>query len=195
MTLIKVLLSATIQLLSIKKLRRNMSLAEIPLGKNAPEEINVVIEIPKGSRNKYEYDEDMDAIKLDRVAFTAMAHPYDYGFIPETRSEDGDHLDSFVLLDTSVFPGCVVNARPIGLLKMVDDGDNDEKIISVPVDDIRYDNIKSLKDLSPHIQKEIQHFFEHYKDLQNKKVEITGWGDREEAHQIIRESIERFSKE
>ncbi len=172
-----------------------MSLKTVPLGKDAPKEVNVIIEIPKGSRNKYEYDEEMDAIKLDRVAFTAMAHPYDYGFIPETRSEDGDHLDSFVLLDTSVFPGCVVNARPIGLLNMVDDGENDEKIISVPVDDVRYDDVQKLSDLSPHIQKEIQHFFEHYKDLQNKVVKVNGWGDKDEAYRIIKESMERFSQE
>jgi inorganic pyrophosphatase len=172
-----------------------MTLTNVPIGKNAPEEFNVVIEIPKGSRNKYEYDEEMDAIKLDRVAFTAMAHPYDYGFIPGTRSEDGDHLDSFVMLDTSVFPGCVVTARPIGLVKMVDDGENDEKIFAVPVDDIRYENIKSMDDLSPHIKKEVQHFFEHYKDLQKKEVVINGWGDKDEAIKIINEAIERFSKE
>lgn len=167
-----------------------MSIKNLSRGEKFPEIFNVVIEIPKGSRNKYEYDEELDIIKLDRVTFTAMTHPYDYGFIPQTRSDDGDHLDAFVLLETSVFPGCLVQARPIGILKMVDDGDNDEKIIAVPADDVRFNEIKDLADLSPHIQKEIQHFFEHYKDLQNKKVEITGWGDRSEAIEMMNKSVE-----
>ena len=168
-----------------------MNIKNLPAGKNYPEVFNVVIEIPKGSRNKYEYDEELDIIKLDRVSFTAMAHPYDYGFIPQTRSDDGDHLDAFVLLDSSVFPGCLVQARPIGILFMVDDGENDEKIIAVPADDIRFTHIKDLADVSPHIQKEIQHFFEHYKDLQNKKVEIIKWAGREQALEMMQKSLEK----
>lgn len=167
-----------------------MSLAHLPIGKKAPEVVNVVIEIPAGSKNKYEYDEEMHAIKLDRVTYTAMAHPYDYGFIPETRSEDGDHLDAFVILDHSVFPGCVVAARPIGMLKMIDDGEADEKLICVPDKDVRYDHITDLSHLSPHVPKEIQHFFEHYKDLQNKSVEITGWFGTEDAKQTVVEAQE-----
>lgn len=168
-----------------------MSIKSLPKGEKYPEVFNVVIEIPKGSHNKYEYDEELDIIKLDRVSFTAMAHPYDYGFIPETRSEDGDHLDAFVLLETSVFPGCLVQARPIGVLYMVDDGENDEKIISVPADDVRFNHINDLADVSPHIQKEIQHFFEHYKDLQNKKTEIIKWGGKSEALEMMQKSLEK----
>lgn len=168
-----------------------MSLKNLPAGEKYPEEFNVIIEIPKGSKNKYEYDEDLDVIKLDRVSFTAMAHPYDYGFIPATRSEDGDHLDAFVLLDHSVFPGCLVNARPIGVLYMIDDGEKDEKIIAVPADDIRHKHVEELSQLSPHIKAEIQHFFEHYKDLQNKKVEVTGWGDRQDALKVMQEAFEK----
>ncbi|MBW3538134.1 inorganic diphosphatase [Candidatus Parcubacteria bacterium] len=163
---------------------------QIPIGKDAPDVVNVVVEIPAGSRNKYEYDEEMDAIKLDRVGYAAMAHPYDYGFIPATRSDDGDHLDAFVLLDHSVFPGCVVAARPIGLLRMIDDGEGDEKIICVPAGDVRYQHVQELSDLSAHLPKEIQHFFEHYKDLQGKKCEITGWADSGAAKAEIRKAMQ-----
>ena len=167
-----------------------MSISKLSAGEKYPEEFNVVIEIPKGSRNKYEYDEELDIIKLDRVTYSAMAHPYDYGFIPGTRSEDGDHLDAFVILDTSVFPGCLVSARPVGVLDMIDDGERDEKIIAVPVNDIRYSHISDIDQLTPHIKKEIQHFFEHYKDLQGKKVEITSWGNREKAIEVMNASVE-----
>ncbi len=171
-----------------------MSIENLPIGSKAPEVINVVIEIPAGSRNKYEYDEELHTIVLDRVNYTAMAHPYDYGFIPGTRSEDGDHLDAFVLLEHSVFPGCVVAARPIGLLNMVDDGEKDEKIICIPAKDPRFDHITDLNQLSAHLPKEIQHFFEHYKDLQNKKAEVTGWGDAAAAKAMIAEAQEYFTK-
>lgn len=162
-----------------------MNLSALPIGDKAPEVVNVVIEIPAGSKNKYEYDEKLDAIVLDRVGYVAMAHPYDYGFIPETRSDDGDHLDAFVILDHSAFPGCVVAGRPVGMVKMIDDGEADEKIICVPAKDPRYDHIKELLDLSPHLPKEIQHFFEHYKDLQGRKTEITLWDNAAAAKTLI----------
>ena len=167
-----------------------MNIKNLPAGEKYPEVFNVVIEIPKGSRNKYEYDEELDVIKLDRVNYTAMAHPYDYGFVPKTRSEDGDHLDAFVILDSSVFPGCLVEARPVGVLYMVDDGEKDEKIIAVAASDPRYDHIKDLADLSAHLPKEIEHFFAHYKDLQNKKVEIIKWAGRDEALEMMKKSLE-----
>lgn len=170
-----------------------MNIKNLSAGQHYPEQFNAVIEIPKGSRNKYEYDEDLDVIKLDRVNYTAMAHPFDYGFIPGTRSEDGDHLDTFVILDSSVFPGCLVEARPIGVLYMIDDGEKDEKIISVPLNDIRYKHVNELSGLNPHIKPEIQHFFEHYKDLQNKKVEITGWGDKKAALDLMNSVLEKNS--
>lgn len=168
-----------------------MNIKNLPAGEKYPEVFNVVIEIPKGSRNKYEYDEDLDIIKLDRVNYTAMAHPYDYGFIPQTRSEDGDHLDAIVILDQSVFSGCLLEARPIGILYMVDDGDKDEKILSVPLNDIRFKHINDLSQLSPHVKDELQHFFEHYKDLQHKKVEVSGWGGREDAIKVLKDSLEK----
>ncbi len=167
-----------------------MTLQNIPTGKKFPDEIYVVIEIPKGSKNKYEFNEEFGLIELDIGLIIPMAHPYDYGFIPGTRSEDGDHLDAFVLLDHSAFPGALVSARPVGVLFMIDDGDKDEKIIAVPSKDPRYNHIKDLTDLSPHVKKEIEHFFAHYKDLQKKIVEIKGWGNRERALQVIEKSKE-----
>ncbi len=167
-----------------------MNIKNLPRGDKYPEEFNLVIEMPKNSHNKYEYDEELDIIKIDRVFYTAMALPYDYGFIPQTRSEDGDHLDGIVILDAPAFSGCMVTARPIGVIYMVDSGEKDEKIISVPVDDPRYNHIKDLSDLGEHFQKELTHYFEHYKDLQNKKVEINSWGNREEALKVMQASIE-----
>lgn len=169
-----------------------MNLSLLPIGDHAPDIVNVVIEIPAGNRNKYEYDEDLHIIKVDRVGYTAMAHPYDYGFIPQTRSEDGDHLDAFVLLNPSVFPGCLVEGRPIGVVMLIDDGEADEKIICVPARDPRMDNITDLDQLGPHIQKEIQHFFEHYKDLQGKTTQVTGWGGVDVAKQVIETALAAF---
>ncbi len=162
-----------------------MNLSELPIGDKSPHTINVIIEIPAGNRNKYEYDEDLHIIKVDRVGYTAMAHPYDYGFIPQTRSEDGDHLDAFVILNPSVFPGCLVEARPIGVVMLRDDGEMDEKVICVPASDPRMDHVDDIAKLSPHIAKEIQHFFEHYKDLQDKKTEVLDWGDAQAARDIV----------
>lgn len=167
-----------------------MNIKNLPRGDKYPEEFNLVIEICKGSHNKYEYDEDLDVIKLDRVYYSAMSLPYDYGFIPQTRSEDGDHLDGIVLLDQSAFPGCVVPARPIGVIYKVDSGEKDEAIICVPVDDSRYSHITEVDQLGEHFKKEITHYFEHYKDLQNKKVEVNGWGNREEALKVMADSVE-----
>ena len=167
-----------------------MSIAKLPRGAKYPEEFNLVIEMPKNSHNKYEYDEELDIIKIDRVFFTAMALPYDYGFIPQTRSEDGDHLDGIVILDAPAYPGIMVNCRPIGVCYMVDSGEKDEKIISVCADDPRYKHITELDQLGEHFTKELTHYFTHYKDLQNKKVEITGWGDRGEALKVMQASIE-----
>lgn len=167
-----------------------MNIKNLPRGEKYPEEFYMVIEQPKGSHNKYEYDEELDIIKIDRVNYTAMGIPADYGFIPQTRSEDGDHLDALILLDASAFPGCLVTGRPIGVCYMVDSGEKDEKIIAVPADDVRYKHINDLSDLTPHFKEEVQHFFEHYKDLQNKKVEVTGWGNKEEALKVMQDSIE-----
>lgn len=161
----------------------------LPIGKDFPETFNVVVEIPAHSRNKYEYDEALGVIKLDRVNYAAMAHPFDYGFIPETRSEDGDHLDAMII-GTTVFPGCVVEARPIAMLNKVDDGETDKMILCVPVEDIKSEHIKSLDDINEHIPKEIAHFFERYKELKHKTVEIVDWEDAEAAKAEVRRAYD-----
>lgn len=167
-----------------------MDIKNIPQPKNFPDEFYVVVEIPKGSRNKYEYDEKLDIIKLDRVYTAAMSLPCDYALVPGTRSEDGDNLDALVVLEHSVFPGCLVKVRPIGVMKMVDGGDNDQKIIAVPADDVRFKHIEDLEHLHPHFKKEVQHYFDHYKELENKEVKVTGWGGKSEAITALKSSKE-----
>jgi inorganic pyrophosphatase len=156
--------------------------------------IDVVIEIPKGSRNKYEYDSEKRAIKLDRMLFSAVHYPSDYGFIQETLGEDGDPLDALVLVTEPTFPGCVIESKPIGLFKMWDEKGSDEKILCVPIGDPYWNRIEKLEDLPPHLLKEIEHFFSIYKDLEEKKIGIDGWADREQAIKIIEKAKDRFKK-
>ncbi|MEK7187759.1 MAG: inorganic diphosphatase [Patescibacteria group bacterium] len=175
-----------------------MSLHNVPIGEKAPEKVNAIIEIPKGSQNKYEFDEKLGVIKLDRVLYSPFHYPVDYGFIPETRSEDGDHLDALVLGNDPLFSGCLVEIRPIGMLKMIDSGERDSKILSVPTKDPRFETIKDLADVekyNPHLLKEIVHMFEHMKDLQGKKVEVEGWENAEVAKKEILDAMEMFKKE
>jgi len=170
----------------------------IPIGDKSPEIVNAVIEIPKGSHNKYEYDEDLKVIKLDRVLYSPLFYPNDYGFIPETRSEDGDHLDIMVMGNNPVFPGCVVAARPVGILKLIDDGDEDFKILAVQKDNPRHDHIKDMEDLkktNPHLLDEVAHFFKVYKDLQKKEIKIIGWEGCEAAYGEIKRAQEMYKKE
>jgi inorganic pyrophosphatase len=177
---------------------KNNSLEQVPIGDKAPEVINVVIEIPKGSNNKYEFDEELGLIKLDRVLYSSFFYPLDYGFIPGTRSEDGDHLDALVIGSDPVPTGCVVSVRPIGVLNMIDSGDPDAKILAVQEKNPRFDKIKSIKDIesfNPHLLKEVAHFFQTYKDLQGKKVEIQGWEDVAAAHAEIKKAQAEYAKE
>lgn len=170
----------------------------IPLGDKAPDVINVVIEIPKGSNNKYEFDEKLGVFKLDRVLYSSFYYPLDYGFIPQTRSEDGDHLDVLVIGGAPVFTGCVEEVRPIGVLRMIDSGEMDFKVLAVRKADPRYETIKDIKDVEawqPHLLKEVVHFMEHYKDLQGKKVETKGWGGAEEAKSEIKKAAETYKTE
>lgn len=162
-----------------------MALEHISSGDNLPEEVNVIIEIPRGCGNKYEYDKDSEHFFLDRVQPTVMKQPYDYGFVPHTLSDDGDPIDALVVIDEPLYPGVVVPSRVVGLLKMIDDGDEDEKLVCVASEDKNYDHIHVLDDLGEHFQKKVRHYFERYKDLQNKEVEITGWGDAAEAQKAI----------
>jgi len=178
-----------------------MNLDNISTGKTPPEEINVVIEITGGSSGgspvKYEFDKDSGGIFVDRIINTAMFYPCNYGFIPNTLHADGDPTDVLVLLDIPLQPGVVIPCRPIGVLKMEDDGGLDDKIIAVPTEKIDpfQADIRDLKDLSQKTQDRISHFFEHYKDLEEGKwVKLLGWGNKTEALEIIKDSIERALK-
>lgn len=173
-----------------------MDLSKLTIGKKSPDIVNVIIEIPKDSQNKYEFDKESGAIKLDRVLYSPMHYPADYGFIPETHCEDGDPLDALVLGGDPLIPGCLVEARPIGLLKMIDGGKEDFKILAVQVKNPRFDNVKNIEDIEAiheHSLKEIAHFFQSYKDLENKKVEILGWEGAEKAKEEIIKSSREYT--
>lgn len=173
-------------------------MSDISYGSEAPEVVNVVIEIQRGSVNKYEMDKDSGLLMLDRVNGTALGYPADYGYIPDTLCEDGDPLDALVVIYESVPPGIVVPVRPVGVLYMVDDGEKDEKLVCVPADDVTKGHINSLEDLGPNFQKMIEHFYTHYKDWKNDwkgtPVSFNGWGDAAAAKKVITESIERAKK-
>lgn len=163
-----------------------MSLLNVPIGDNSPEEVNVIIEIPKLSQNKYEVDPDLGVMRLDRVLFSPLHYPADYGYVPQTKYLDGDPVDALVLISRPTYPGVVVDARPVGVLEMRDGGKPDEKILCVATKDPRFNPRYSMKDMNPHTLAEIVHFFEVYKALENKEVEILGWKDVEAAHDILR---------
>jgi inorganic pyrophosphatase len=155
---------------------------------------DVLIEIPKGSRNKYEYDFDLHKIRFDRMLFSSMMYPGDYGFVPETLALDDDPLDVLVLGHEPTFPMCVCEVKPIGVFHMTDEKGPDEKIICVPVSDPIWSNNNDISDLNPHRLKEIEHFFKVYKDLEKKKVDVGGWGNAEEATKIFHESVKRYQE-
>lgn len=169
-----------------------MNFANVPLGKEAPEKFNVIIEIPRGSSNKYEVDKETGMIKLDRVLYSSMYYPLDYGYLPETHWHDGDPLDALVLTTHPLLPGVLAEVKPIGVLSMIDSGDKDEKIIAIAVGDPRMSEYKDINDLTEHLRKEITHFYEVYKDLQGKKVKVLSWGNAEEAKKVVLESIELY---
>jgi inorganic pyrophosphatase len=170
-----------------------VDLSRIP-AQPKPGLINVLIEIPAGSKNKYEYDKDLQAFALDRVLYSSVQYPYDYGFVPNTLADDGDPLDGMVLIDQPTFPGCVIAARPIGMLEMIDGGDRDEKILCVPDKDPRYSQIRSLQDLAPHRLEEIAEFFRSYKNLEKKLTEILGWQDVDQVMPLVKKCIQAGSE-
>lgn len=157
--------------------------------------IETLIEIPVGSRNKYEYDQKRKRIRLDRVLYSSVHYPTDYGFIPETLAPDGDPLDVLVLAEEPVFPGCLVDARPLGVLQMRDQGEDDYKIVAVEHSDPRLSTIHTLGDLNPHLLKEIETFFNTYKDLEGKETEIVGWQGRADALRIITECRRAYTEQ
>jgi inorganic pyrophosphatase len=151
------------------------------------------IEIPKGSRNKYEYDEEVGAVVLDRFLFSSMVYPTDYGFIPDTCGQDGDPLDVMVCVSEPTFPGCRIVVKPIALFRMRDDKGIDDKVLAVPLSDPNWNTLEKLEDLSEQLRDEIAHFFSVYKDLEQKGVEVDGWYSREDALDEIRAARERGS--
>lgn len=153
--------------------------------------IEVLVEIPKGSRNKYEYDKKRKVIRFDRMLFSSVHYPSDYGFIPNTLAEDGDPLDALVLLWEPTFPGCMIEARPIGVFNMEDEKGPDEKILCVPLSDPLWNHIYSLEEVPPHLLKEIEHFFSIYKDLEQKNVTVNGWQNRAAALTVIQKAKDR----
>ncbi len=154
---------------------------------------DVLVEIPKGSRNKYEFDFKMKKIRYDRMLFSSMMYPADYGFIPDTFALDQDPLDVLVLVTEPTFPGCIIEVKPIGVFHMADEKGPDEKIICVPLSDPNGHKIDDISDINPHLIKEIEHFFQVYKDLEKKKVDVGGWGNAEEALDIIDKCTDRFT--
>jgi inorganic pyrophosphatase len=157
--------------------------------------VTVMVEIPKGSRNKYEFDPKLGMIRFDRMLFSAVHYPSDYGYILETLGADGDPLDVLVLVSEPTFPGCIIEVKPIGLFKMWDEKGRDEKILCVPISDPHWNRLNELGDVNPHLLIEIEHFFSIYKDLEEKKVAVEGWEERERALEIIQESRERYRAE
>jgi len=169
-----------------------MNVARFPTGHQPPEDINVVVEIPQGSVVKYEVDKETGAVVVDRFLFTSTAYPAAYGFIPGTLADDGDPADALVLVPAQVVPGAVVRCRPIGMLRMEDENGQDEKIICVPHDKVhpQFSNVRTIEDLPEITRDAIEHFFERYKDLEKGKwVRVVGWAGRDEAEEVIRQSI------
>jgi inorganic pyrophosphatase len=163
-------------------------------GSNPPEIITAVVEIPAGSRNKYELDKESGLIRLDRVLYSAVHYPGDYGFIPRTLAEDGDPCDVLVLLNEPTFPGCQIDARPIGVLRMLDRGEPDDKILAVPCHDPFYGEYFDIADIPQHYLREVEHFFGIYKDLEGKRMEVIGWEKSERAAEAVVEAMRAYEE-
>lgn len=167
---------------------------DVSRGKDTPNEINVIVEINKGSKNKYEIDKETGLIALDRALHTAQDYPFDYGFVPQTLWDDEDALDVVLLTTYPLAPGILVSARPVAIMGMNDSGESDDKIIAVPVGDPRWADVQDLKDINKHTLKEIEHFFMTYKQIQKKTVEVSGFKGTEDARKAVIRSIELYNK-
>lgn len=183
------------------KISINNPLFTLPVGDKTPEIVNMLVEIPKGCFNKYEYITNLGTIKLDRVIYEQIPYPVEYGCVPQTWDEDDDMLDIMSLISTPTFPGCMLRVRPIGVMIFIDGGKIDDKILGVASDDVRFDNIKDIHDLENHKLDEISFFFQNYKQLQFKyrkqrkqKVEFKGWKDRVFAYKVIESAIKRYKE-
>jgi len=166
---------------------------ELEAGPAAPEVMNLVVEIPRGSRNKYELDKKTGMYRLDRVLYSAVHYPGEYGFFPRTYAQDDDPLDGLVLVTEPTFPGCVIEVRPVGIFRMTDRDEMDEKILCVPSRDPLYEHFHDIGDVAPHYLKEVEHFFTVYKDLEGVRVQPLGWEDRNAARATIVEAQARYA--
>lgn len=167
---------------------------QLPPGPDVPRNVYCIVEIPKGSRNKYEYSKKAGVIKLDRVLYSSMHYPSDYGLIPQTYAEDGDPLDILVMVNEPTFAGCVIEARPIAIFHMLDRGDPDDKVLAVPSTDPLFGDYHDIGDIPKHFLQEVAHFFETYKQLQGIPVEPKGWEDAAAAHAVIGQAIKRYKE-
>lgn len=165
---------------------------EIGAGESVPEVVNVIIEIPKGSKNKYEIDKETGLIKLDRAMKSSQDYPFDYGFVPQTLWEDGDALDVILLTTYPLAIGILVEARPVAVMRMIDGGEGDDKVIAVPKNDPRWEDVQDLADINKHTIKEIQHFLETYKSIEGKSVEISGVEGREQALAAVKKGLQMY---
>ncbi len=168
---------------------------DIPTGSHPPERVTAVIEIPANERNKYELDKVLGVFRLDRLLHSSVHYPGDYGFLPRTLADDGDPLDVLVIMTEPVFTGCLVDVRPVGVFNLIDRGENDEKIIAVPINDPFAEQIHDLGDIPRHALREIEHFFQVYKDLEGTRTESRGFEDRAAAERLIVASMERYERE
>ena len=167
-------------------------LHEIDPGPECPEIVRMIVEIPKNSGNKYEYDRGLGVFRLDRTLYSPMHYPGDYGFIPGTLAEDGDPMDVLTLVDQPSFPGCLIEVRPVAVLNMVDSEIGDQKIIAVPTRNPRYDQIHTIDQIFTHVRREVEHFFSIYKELEGRVTRMEGWGDPREARRVILDSRKKY---
>jgi inorganic pyrophosphatase len=170
------------------------NLFAIPAGDQAPDIVSAIIEVPKNSSNKYEYDPKLEIFRLNRALYSPLHYPGCYGFIPSTVAEDGDPVDILVLTNEPTFPGALLMARPLGYLEMSDEKGRDQKVLAVPTGDPRYDASRHLDNISRHRLREIEHFFTIYKELEGKRVTVDGWRGMDETHRLIREGIRSFKR-
>ena len=168
---------------------------DVPIGDDVPDEINIVVEISKGSKVKYELDKDTGLLEVDRVLYSSVVYPENYGFIPQTLADDDDPLDAIVLMQEPIQPMSLLEVRPIGLLPMVDEGENDENILCVHVEDPQYESFTHVNELPEHRLNEIKQFFKEYKNLEGKEVEVGEISGPEDAVEYIRRAIERYKKQ
>ena len=168
------------------------NLYDLDPGPQSPEVIRAIVEIPKNSSNKYEYDGALGVFRLDRPLYSPLHYPGDYGFVPGTLAEDGDPLDVLVLMSEPSFPGCLIEVRPLGVLDLVDSAERDQKILAVPQRSPRYEQIHTVDQVWPHLRREIEHFFTIYKELEGKQTRIDGWRGPADARKLILETRKAF---